>query len=101
MQRTILIPLALILGLLIALVDSSPGYDATGLTAFTLFLCCGLLGAAHPGRPWQWALAVGLWIPVLTVALKHNDPAAMTLPLVFTFAGAYAGHLVGTSISSV
>ena len=86
-----LIPLALILGLLIALVDSSPGWDDTAVTAAAVFVCCGLLGALHPARPWLWVLAVGAWIPALGIVQDWNY--ASLLALVLALSGAYAGAL--------
>jgi hypothetical protein len=80
-------PLALIVGLLIALVDSSPGWDDKGISAAAVFASCGILGALHPVRAWQWALAVGLWIPVLGIALPQNYESWMALAVTLT--GAY------------
>ncbi|MBA3422954.1 MAG: hypothetical protein H0U04_00125 [Rubrobacter sp.] len=91
MRMKILVPAALVLGLLIALVDTSPGWDDTGVTAAAVFACCGLLGAIHPMRPWLWALVVGLWIPALGIAQDWNY--ASLLALVVALAGAYAGKL--------
>ena len=93
-----LIPLALILGLLIALVDSSPGWDDTGVTAAAVFVCCGLLGALHPARPWLWALAVGAWIPALGIVQDWNY--ASLLALVLALSGAYAGALASRSLGA-
>jgi len=93
MKRKFLMPLALVLGLLIALVDSSPNWDDTGITAMAVVITCGLLGAAHPARAWQWALAVGLWIPALGIALHQNYESWAALAV--ALAGAYAGKLVG------
>ncbi len=67
MQRTrfvLLMLLALILGALISLMDSSPGWDDTGVSAAMVLTASGLLGALHPERAWVWALAVGSWIPL-------------------------------------
>jgi hypothetical protein len=72
MKWKFLMPLALVLGLLIAFVDASPGWDDTGVTAVTVFTSCGILGAIHTRRAWQWALAVGLWIPALGIALHQS-----------------------------
>jgi hypothetical protein len=80
---------ALALGLAIALVDSSPGWDDTGVSAGALFLAIAALGATRPVRAWLWALAVGLWIPVLGIVLRGN-PAAL-LALVPALLGAFAG----------
>ena len=91
-----LILVALLLGMLIFMVDSSPGWDDTGVSAAMVLAASGLMGAIHPARAWLWALAVGLWVPVMGLAL---DPAgfhpASVLALAFATVGAYAGAFVG------
>jgi len=79
---------AVVLGAAIALVDVSPGWDDTGVSAGALFLAAAALGATRPSRPWLWALAVGLWVPALNLAVRGN-PAAL-LALVPAFLGAFA-----------
>ena len=98
MRWKFLMPVALVLGLLIALVDSSPNWDDTGITAAAVFGSCGALGAIHPRRTWQWALAVGAWIPALGIALHQNYEswAALAVALV----GAYAGKLARSAIAA-
>jgi hypothetical protein len=91
-------PLALVLGLLIALVDTSPNWDDTGITATAVFASCGILGAVHPARAWQCALAIGLWVPALGIALDQNYESLMALAV--AFAGAYAGKLVRSAIAA-
>jgi hypothetical protein len=95
----VLMPLALILGLLIALVDSSPGWDDTGISATAVFTSCGILGAVHPRRAWQWALAVGLWLPELGIAVQGNYESWAALAVALM--GAYAGKLVRKFASTV
>lgn len=80
---------ALVLGLALALVDSSPGWDDTGLSAAALLVAAALFGAARPSRAWLWALALGLWIPVLGIAVRGN--LAALIALVPAFLGAFAG----------
>ncbi|HJU01286.1 MAG TPA: hypothetical protein VJ966_08780 [Actinomycetes bacterium] len=80
---------ALALGLALALVDSSPGWDDTGVSAAAVLVTAAAFGAARPSRAWLWALAVGLWIPAMGIALRHN-PAAL-IALVPAVLGAYAG----------
>lgn len=92
MRLKILAPVGLGLGLLIALVDSSPGWDDTGVSAAAVFTCCGALGAIHPARPWLWALAVGAWIPALGIAVTHNYESLLALAV--AFAGAYTGKFL-------
>jgi hypothetical protein len=91
-MQKVLLAVAVGLGLLIACVDSRPNWDDTGVTAAAILVSCGLLGAASPGRPWLWALAVGLWIPILGITRTRNFGAL--LALLFAFAGAYAGMAV-------
>ncbi len=85
----VLLLLALGFGLLIAYVDSRPNWDDTGVTALALLGCSGVCGVLGPHRPWLWALAIGLWIPVLGIAFARNYGSL--LAIVFAFAGAYSG----------
>ena len=87
-----LVPLAILLGLTIAYVDSSPGWDDTGVSAAAVLGASGLFGVLYPARPWLWALAVGVWIPAYGIVREFNY--ASLLALVFSFAGAYAGAVV-------
>jgi len=70
---------ALVVGLLLALVDLSPGWDDTGVSAAAVFAAATVLGAARPSRAWRWALAVGLWIPVLGIVVRGNAEALIAL----------------------
>ena len=80
---------ALVIGLLIALVDTSPKWDDTGITVGMIVIVCAVFGAVSPARAWLWAFAVGLWIPVLNIAFQHNYTSSIAL--VFAFFGAYMG----------
>jgi len=91
MQKVLLV-IALAVGGLIAYVDSRPNWDDTGVTAAAIFVVCGTLGAAGPNRPWLWALAVGLWIPVLGIAMTRNYGTLLALPI--AFGGAYVGMAI-------
>jgi hypothetical protein len=88
-MQKILLPAALVIGLLIAYVDSRPNWDDTGITALAIFACCAVCGALEPKRSWLWALAIGMWIPVLAIITSRNYGSL--LALVFSFAGAYMG----------
>ncbi len=81
---------AAVVGLAIAYVDSRPGWDDAGVTAFSMLLAAGVFGLVSPRRPWVCALAVGAWLPARAIALAPSPAAfAMLFVLVFPFAGAY------------
>lgn len=84
---------ALALGLAIAWVDARPRWDDAGITAGMLFLSAGVLGFVGPRRPWLWASAIGLSVPLHLVL---RSPSIVTLLgsfviLSFPMAGASAG----------
>jgi hypothetical protein len=81
--------LALAVGLGIGLVDTSPHWDDTCITAMAMVCASGLLGILHPRWPWVWALAIGVWIPLLNILQTHN--ASTIVVLIFPFVGAYLG----------
>jgi len=86
-----LLAVALVLGLLIAWIDSRPGWDDTGISGGLVFGVALLLGAAMPSRAWLWALAVGAWIPLL--GITRNRAPATLLALLVAAVGASAGAL--------
>lgn len=88
-MRNPLLTAALLLGLLIAYVDSRPGWDDTIVTVMVLLILSGVFGFLGPERPWLWALCLGIWIPLLEIPRDHNSGALMAL--VVAFAGAYVG----------
>ena len=83
--------IAIAAGLAIAYIDSRPTWDDTGITAFGVLLASGALAFVSPRRPWLWALAIGIWIPLAGIFISHNFGSLIAL--VFAFAGAYAGML--------
>jgi hypothetical protein len=85
------------LGILIAWVDSRPAWDDTGVTAGMVFLTAALFGALRPVRPWTWALAVGVWIPLFGIVLHRN--AGSLLALAPALLGAYAGALARRALA--
>ncbi len=92
MRNRILFCAAVVFGLSIAYVDSRPGWDATGITAFSMLMFAAILGFFGPRRPWLWALGIGLWIPLHAFVAKPSaGSASMLIVMVFPLAGAYAG----------
>lgn len=91
--RIALFAASVALGLAIAWVDSRPNWDDSGITAGALLLSSGLLGLIAPRRPWRWALALGVWIP-LELLLRRAALASLASGLViflFPLIGAYTG----------
>lgn len=99
MMQKIMLMFALAAGGLITYVDSRPGWDDTGVTAFAILAVCGVLGLVGPKRPWLWAIAVGVWIPLLGIAVTHNYGSV--LALLIAFAGAYAGMAIRNAVAPV
>ncbi len=89
MKQKILFACALVLGLLIAYVDSRPTWDDTGITVLALLVGGGIIGLLLQRRPWLYALAFGIWIPLFAIASRH-DPM-MLIVLIFPFIGVFAG----------
>jgi hypothetical protein len=98
MQR-VLLAVALALGGLLAYVDTRPTWDDTGVTAGALLVISGVLGFLGPNRAWLWALALGVWIPLLAVVRAQNYWAI--LALVVAFVGAYCGMAIRAWLSPV
>ena len=94
-MQKILFVAAIALGALITFVDSRPSWDDTGVTAVVLLGVSGLFGYLGPKRPWLWALALGIWIPLLGIA-RHQNYGSL-LALAFSFAGAYVGMAIRRS----
>lgn len=88
-KTSVLLVIATAIGVGIGIVDSSPHWDDTGITVAALLAATGSLGLVHPRSAWIWALAVGIWIPLLESIPTHN-PASL-ISLAFAFVGAYAG----------
>ena len=70
---------ALLAGVAIGLVDSSPGWDTTGITAGALVLAAGAASWVGRDRPWLWALLVGLPTPILDIARTGNTGSVLAL----------------------
>ena len=84
--------LSIAAGILIAWNDSRPKWDDTGITASLIVLTAALFGYLYSSRPWVWALAVGMWIPVH--AIVANGDFKMTLVALFGLVGSYLGAAV-------
>jgi hypothetical protein len=79
-------------GVGVALIDSSPGWDSTGITAGLLLLGAAATATIGRDRPWLWALLVGLPTPILETVRDGN--VGSWLALVFAAGGAAIGWSV-------
>ena len=91
-RRWLLLGVATLSGLAIAWLDSRPGWDDTGISAALVFMAAGGFTAVDPGRAWLWALAVGVWIPVIGIGASNNYGSLLALAI--AFAGAGSGWLI-------
>jgi len=78
-KRALLVLVAAGIGVVIGLVDSSPGWDSTGITAGLLFLASAVVAFVARDRPWLWALLVGLPTPILDVIRTGNSGSVLAL----------------------
>lgn len=85
--------LAILPGLMLAYIDSSPGWDDTGIEVFLLLAISGILSFTAKQKPWLVALAVSLWIPLSGMVFKGSF--AGIVAFIPAFIGAYTGYLIG------
>jgi hypothetical protein len=97
MYKALLLMFAVGCGSVIAYVDSRPNWDDTGITAMAILLTSGAFAFAAPNRWWLWAIAVGLWIPLVQIAQTQNYGSLLTL--LVALVGAVLGMLVWNGIS--
>jgi len=90
--------IALAGGIGIALMDSSPGFDDTGITTVGLLLAAAVAAALDGRRPLLWAVAVGAWTPLLEIPASHSS--ASLAALVFAGIGAVVGHLTARGLKA-
>lgn len=91
MRKWLFIP-AILVGWGITWLDSGLSWDDTGITAGLIVISTGILGFFGQKRPWLWALAVGIWIPLVGVFIRHDFGGV--LALVVAFIGAYTGMYI-------
>jgi hypothetical protein len=88
-RASVVAALALPVGLAIALVDGSPGWDSTGITAGALLVAGGTAAFIARDRPWLWALLVG--VPTPTLEILGTGATGSLLALAFAGVGAAIG----------
>jgi hypothetical protein len=88
--------LAVILGIAIAWIDSSPGWDDTGISVFLILGAAMLCGYLAREKPWLIALLTSIWIPLFNILTTHNYGSLIALAP--GFIGAYCGWLINKSL---
>ena len=94
--RVALMAVAVGLGLLIAGIDSRPGWDDNGITAAMLVGASALVTAIDGHRPSLWAALVGLPVPIIEVPASGST--ASVVALAFTAIGAVLGFVLGRAV---
>lgn len=89
-REPVLAVLAVAAGLAIAVLDSRPGWDDSGITAALLALAAFVVAAVSGRRPWLWALLVGVWTPLLEI--PSTGATGSLLALAIAAIGAFAGY---------
>ena len=79
-------------GIGLAFIDQSPGWDDTGIIVMLVLLASGLFGLMAPKRPWLWALLIGGGIPL--AGIVRQDSFASLVALAIALVGVYAGTAV-------
>jgi hypothetical protein len=85
----ILLVVTLVIGFVIGWIDSGPTWDDTGITVSVVFGTALVAGILMRRFAWVWALAIGIWTPMLNIV--RNDEYESLVALAFAFAGAYVG----------
>lgn len=82
----VVVALALGAGLAIGWVDSRPSWDDTGITVGAIVLAAGGLALVRPRAWWAVALAVGLPVPALDLALRGGSGSLVAVAIAFAAA---------------
>jgi hypothetical protein len=97
-RQLTLLAIALLVGLAIGIVDSSPGWDSTGITAGSLGLAAAAVAFIGRDRPWLWASAVGA--PTVVLGIAAGADATIAFAMVFAVAGAVIGRAIRRSMAA-
>jgi hypothetical protein len=84
--------LSVVLGIAIAWVDTSPGWDDTGISVFLILGVSALCSFISGKKPWLFALLVSLWIPLFNILTSQNYGSLIALAP--GLIGAYLGYFI-------
>jgi hypothetical protein len=88
---------AVLVGLAIGIVDSSPVWDSTGVTAVSLGLAAAGFAFVGRDRPWLWAAAIGL--PTVVFGMAASADPTIALAMGFAAGGAVIGWAIRRSMT--
>lgn len=89
-KKTILfILLSLAAGLIIGWIDTSPGWDDTGITIVLILISSFTIGFFANKNHWLLALIIGICVTFLNYIASSKLDSAISL--LFAFAGVYSG----------
>jgi hypothetical protein len=88
--------LSVAFGICIAWIDTSPGWDDTGITFFLLLISSLICGFTGKKKPWLIGLLLGIWIPIFNIISAHNYGSLIAIfP---AFVGAFVGWFISRII---
>ena len=90
---------SIVLGIVIAIIDTSPHWDDTGISMVMILSAALLCGYLSPSKPWIIALTTGIWIPLFNIMRASNYGSF--LALVPAFIGAFLGFFLKSSLSKL
>jgi hypothetical protein len=96
-RQAILLAIGVASGLGLAVLDSLPSWDDSGILAGAMLLASGVLGLAGARPPWLLGLAVGAGIPVRAI-VAGGDPR-IAVVLIIPLLGAYGGSLIRQAVA--
>jgi len=90
--------LSLAVGCLIGYVDSRPTWDATGITAGSIFLASLLIAAWRPRSAWLTGLLIG--VPGVGFNLVAHGNVASITAIVIALVGSAVGSLIAGTMGT-
>ena len=81
---------AILLGILVAYIDTRPHWNDDGISVLMILLASTVCGYFSNKRPWLIAILVGIWVPVFNIIIAKNFGSLIAI--VPAFIGAYAGY---------
>ncbi len=88
--------ISIFVGLAVALIDASPKWDDTIISATLIFVSGGIISFFYGTKPWLIALCTCCWLPLLNIYTLGNFMSLFAF--IPGFAGSYFGYFVNAAI---